>query len=228
MIERTFATPQIEAALKAAGQPPPQVEDVVPADTDDPRGSVLNSLVLPLVLSSVITAVLITISGRAPGLLEASGLTLAAALGGLVGIAMVQGWLGAFGGPWIVNAGVLSLTMLAIASTLAGLSALFGYVGLAAGSLTMVLIANPWSGLSSAPELLPQPIGLIGQLLPPGAGGNLLRSTAYFDGNGSLWHLVVLLAWAAFGFSAMYAGALLVRRRAAAPQGLEPAIPSTG
>jgi hypothetical protein len=227
MIERSFAEPQIEAALKSAGKPLPQVEDVVPADSDDPRGSVLNSLVLPLVLSSVITAALLTLKGR-PGRLEAAALIVAASLGGLVGIAMVQSWLSAFGGPWLVNAGVLCLTMLAIASTLVGLSSLLGHAGLALGGLTMVLVANPWSGISSAPELLPQPIGLIGQLLPPGAGGNLLRSTAYFDGAGSGWHLAVLVGWAAFGFSAIYAGGLLQRRRAEAPQGLEPALPGAG
>jgi hypothetical protein len=227
MIERNFAMPQIEAALKTAGQSLPQIEDVVPADSDDPRGSVLSSLVLPLVLSSVITAVLITLWGR-PGPLEAGALTLAAALGGIVGIAMVQSWLSAFGGPWLVNAAVLCLTMLAIASTLAGLASLLGHAGLALGGLTMVLVANPWSGISSAPELLPQPIGVIGQLLPPGAGGSLLRSTAYFDGAGAGWHLVVLFAWAAFGFSAIYAGILLQRRRAEAPQGLEPALPGAG
>ena len=41
----------------------------------------------------------------------------------------------------------------------------------------MVLVGNPFSGVGSAPELLPQPVGGIGQLMPPGAGGNLLRST---------------------------------------------------
>ena len=49
----------------------------------------------------------------------------------------------------------------------------------------MVLIGNPFSGVGSAPELLPQPIGAIGQLMPPGAGGNLLRSTGFFDGAGA-------------------------------------------
>jgi hypothetical protein len=48
----------------------------------------------------------------------------------------------------------------------------------------MVLIGNPFSGVGTGPELLPQPVGAIGQLLPPGAGGNLLRSTAFFDGAG--------------------------------------------
>jgi hypothetical protein len=35
--------------------------------------------------------------------------------------------------------------------------------------------------------------------MPPGAGGNLLRSTGFFDGAAAGGHLVVLLAWAAAG-----------------------------
>jgi hypothetical protein len=38
---------------------------------------------------------------------------------------------------------------------------------------------------------------VIGQLLPPGAGGNLLRSTGFFDGAGGAEHLTVLAVWAA-------------------------------
>jgi hypothetical protein len=48
----------------------------------------------------------------------------------------------------------------------------------------MVLVGNPLSGISSAPERLPEPAGALGPLLPPGAGGSLLRSTAFFDGAG--------------------------------------------
>jgi hypothetical protein len=220
MIENAFAELQGQ-------QSGPTVDDVVPADPQDPRGSVLASLVLPLVLASVITAVIVTMSGEA-GIVQVGALFGAAALGGIVGIAMVQSWLGALTGTWIVNAGVLCLTMLAITTVLAGLYALMGSLGLALGGLTMVLVANPWSGISSAPELLPKPIGLIGQLLPPGAGGSLLRDTAFFDGAGKNGHLAVLLVWVVLGLSAMWAGALLKRRRAEAPEGLEPALPTAG
>jgi hypothetical protein len=77
----------------------------------------------------------------------------------------------------------------------------------------MMVIGNPFSAVSSAPELLPKPVGLIGQLLPPGAGGNLLRSTAFFGGAGGARHLAVLLAWAVLGLGAVWAGTL--RRRPA-------------
>jgi hypothetical protein len=46
-------------------------------------------------------------------------------------------------------------------------------------------------------------VGGIGQLLPPGAGANLLRSTGYFDGAGAGEHIAVLAIWALAGVAAM-------------------------
>lgn len=71
---------------------------------------------------------------------------------------------------------------LAIAAVAAGLEGPIGPGGIGVAASLMIFVGNPWSGVGSAPELLPEPAGLIGQLLPPGAGGNLLRSTAFFDG----------------------------------------------
>jgi hypothetical protein len=62
--------------------------------------------------------------------------------------------------------------------------------------------------------MLPQPVGLIGQLMPPGAGGNLLRSTGFFDGAGASGHLIVLGTWAAVGLGALMLAALRERRPA--------------
>jgi hypothetical protein len=94
-----------------------------------------------------------------------------------------------------------------------GLKALMGEGGIAVTALTMIFIGNPFSAAGSAPELLPQPVGWLGQLLPPGAGSNLLRSTGYFDGAGASGHIWVLAAWAALGLGALAAAAL--RSRAA-------------
>jgi hypothetical protein len=76
------------------------------------------------------------------------------------------------------------------------------------GALTMIFIGNPFSGVGAAPELLPGPVGGLGQLLPPGAGGNLLRSTGFFDGAGAGDHAVVLAIWAVAGLAAVLAPAL--------------------
>ena len=65
------------------------------------------------------------------------------------------------------------------------MNALIGPAGIALGALLMVFVGNPWSGIASVPELLPKAAGFIGQLLPPGAGANLLRNTAFFDGASS-------------------------------------------
>ena len=65
----------------------------------------------------------------------------------------------------------------------------------------MVLIGNPFSAVATAPELLPRPAGGLGQLLPPGAGANLLRSTGYFDGAAAGSHIAVLGAWTLAGLA---------------------------
>jgi hypothetical protein len=41
-----------------------KVQDVVPADPDDPRGAAFSSMVLPLVLAGIITGVIVTLLGR--------------------------------------------------------------------------------------------------------------------------------------------------------------------
>src|SRR5262249_5300636 len=88
LLEHAFASPATAPAAHAAG-----AFDVVPADPDDPRGAVLAALVLPLVLASVIAAILVSQLGR-PGLASTGALLGASALAGVVGIAMVQSWLG--------------------------------------------------------------------------------------------------------------------------------------
>ena len=99
----------------------------------------------------------------------------------------------------------------------AGLKALLGEAGVALGALTMILVGNPFSGVGSAPELLPQPVGGLGQLLPPGAGGNLLRSTGFFDGAAAGGHVAVLAAWALAGLAALALASVRGRAAAAMP-----------
>jgi hypothetical protein len=71
----------------------------------------------------------------------------------------------------VAEAGVLGLTALAIGATVAGFAALIGTPGLALGALLMVLIGNPFSGAASAPELLPEAVGLTGPGAAAGSGG---------------------------------------------------------
>jgi hypothetical protein len=198
-----------------AGRPAPEVEDVVPGSADDPRGTGLASSVLPLVLAGILVGLLTIFITPSFGR-RAVSVVVGSVLSGFAAIVVAQWWLGVVEHNWLANWAVLSLIVLSIAIVVAGLHALLGTPGIALGALTMVLIGNPFSGISSAPEMLPQPVGLIGQLMPPGAGGNLLRSTAFFDGADAGGHLAVLFAWVMVGLIAL--GAAVVRERRSAPQ----------
>jgi hypothetical protein len=89
-----------------------------------------------------------------------------------------------------------------------------------------VFVGNPWSGMTSAPELLPEPAATVGQLLPPGAGGNLLRSTAFFGGAGWAGHAAVLVAWTAAGRGLTAAAALRHRRTGSPAPADDPFAPA--
>jgi hypothetical protein len=199
------ASPAVAQLLThAATEGGAEVEDVVAAS---PRGAALASSVLPLVIAGILTGVAgfgLTRSGVGRAGLVVAGSVLT----GLAATAIVQGWLDVVEGDWLANAGTLSLTVLAIGAAVAGLGALFGKRGAVVGALTMIFIGNPFSGVGAAPELLPEPAGGLGQLLPPGAGGNLLRSTGFFDGAGAGDHVVVLAIWALAGLAAVLVPAL--------------------
>ena len=190
----------VQMATGATSGTLPEVVDLVPADPDDPRGAAFGALALPLVLGGVALGAVTSFVLR--GRLErVAALLLGSAVAGLAAVAVIQGWLGVVSGSWLANAGVLSLVLLAAGAALAGLAAVAGRAGYLAGALLLMLVGNPFSALTSAPELLPEPWGAIGQAMPLGAGGWLLRSTAFFDGRGvgaSVWVLVI---WAVAGLA---------------------------
>ena len=160
-------------------------------------------MILPLVLAGIIGGVIVALLRR-PGL-GGGVLAAIAAASGLVTIMIVQSWLGVIEGPWLLNAGMVALAVLAIASVIAGLKALIGLPGIALGALLIVFIGNPWSGVASAPELLPK-ASLHRPAAAAGRGGNLLRNTAFFNGAGGGGRLAVPLMWTALGLGAIMAG----------------------
>ena len=109
-------------------------------------------------------------------------------------------------GAYLANAAVIGLLALAVSGTVAGLGALLGVAGIGLGVLLIFVLGNPLSAVAAAPELLPQPWGQLGQLLPPGAGATLLRATAYFDGAGATAAAWTLTAWAAAGLILLLTG----------------------
>ena len=187
----------------------PAVRDLVPLPADDPRGAGLAAGALPLVLGGIIAAGLI--SNRVAGIgRRVAGALAFAITGGLALVAILQYWLGSLEGDYWTNSGVVALSIAATALTLLGLESLLGVAGLGLGGALMMLLGNPLSGLTSAPEMLPAGWGAIGQYLPPGAAGSLLRSTAFFDGGGAAPHVAVLAGWAVLGL--LLVGAAALRR----------------
>lgn len=218
LLTATAASPVVAQLLEqaVAGQAPEGADvpttDVVAAPTADPRGAALGASVLPLAIAGVAAGAIVTMLGLR-GIRAAASLVLAAAVVGVVAAAVTHSWLGVLTGNWWAETGVLGLSTLAVGATVAGCAALLGPAGIGVGALMMVLLGNPFSGVTSAPQLLPEPVGFIGQLLPPGAGGTLLRSVSFFDGARVTGPLVTLGVWALLGLTAVTLGAL--RRRPA-------------
>lgn len=195
-------------AQQAGGAPGPQVEDVVPLPDDDPRGAGFAAAALPMTLGGLLVGVGMALAVAGPWRVLGGALVAVAGIG-LLAALVAQVWLRSLEGNYWANAGVIALTVAAISITLIGLYVALGRPGVGLGALVMLLLGNPLSGVPSAPEMLPDGWGAFGQLLPPGAGGTLLRSTSFFDGAAAGGPLLVLAAWVAGGLVL----AVLGRRR---------------
>ncbi len=207
------------AAELSPDAPPPPIDDVVPADADDPNGAALGAGILPLVMTSAAAGLLAAVVLRTARtrLTAVAGVAIA---GGLAAAAILQYGLGAVGGAYLALAGVLALLIAAAAGSVAGLGAVLGRAGAGLGVLLMILLGNPLSAAASAPELLPQPWGDLGQLMPPSAGVSAVRSVAFFDGAGAGRPLLVLAVWALAGAALIAAG--MLRRTPASDRDRQP------
>jgi hypothetical protein len=212
----TSAAGAMAGQLSSTTQPAAEsvVQDVVPTSSDDPRGSTFAAAMTPLVLGGVILAVMVAVLvGFKPAVREIVALAVVSCMAGACVHLVAQDYIGALPGNRIGTWASLSLMLFAISSFVAGMAALLGPAGVAVGAILMVFVGNPFAGVSSAPELMPSVIGQLGQLMPPGAGANLLRSAAYFNGHGAAQHAVVLGVWSVVGIAAILEGHRRVAHR---------------
>ncbi|MGH8791187.1 MAG: hypothetical protein ACRDXX_00875 [Stackebrandtia sp.] len=219
---------QMAAEMSKAQGAEVSVEDVVPLTEDDPKGSGLAAGALPLAMAGMLIPILLSSAVRGVGR-RVVGTLVAGAAGGAVVAAILQYWFGSITGDYWVNAAALALGVSATAWALLGLRAVLGQAGIGLGAAVIMLLGNPLSGLTSAPEMLPAGWGAFGQMLPPGATGTLLRSTAFFDGAAAQQPILVLSAWVAAGVLLFAIGetiAAVRRRRAAASEAETPAASS--
>jgi len=175
--------------------------DVAPLTSEDPTGSGLAALALPLALGGTISAVALATIFRRSRTRRIVGSLAFSVIAGLATTALLRFGLGTVDGAFWSTAAGVGLGIAAISLTVLGLESLLGYVGIGMGALTMVFIANPLSGLASGPAWLPQPWGDVGQFLPIGAAGTLIRSAAFFDGAGSGSAVLVLGGWVVLGLA---------------------------
>lgn len=214
LLVATAASNAVATQLRAAGAElgVGDITDVRPFPADDPTGAGLSAGALPLALGGWIAAVVLLMTVRGPAR-QAAGAAAFAVVAGLALTALLRFGFGTFDGAFWTTAAAAALGISAAAWAILGLRTALGNPGLAIGAVTLILLGNPLSGLASAPELLPAGWGTLGQLLPPGATGSLLRSVAYFDGAGSAQPLLVLACWLAGGVALFAVG---VRRARAA------------
>ena len=174
-------------------------EDIAPPSADDPRGAGLAASALPITLASILPAMALVLVLRQQVWLRFAAAIAFAGLMGVTAAVLLRYPLGSIDENFWGVAGGLALGIAAALLFVLGLGSLFGRTGLAIGSGLAVLVGNPLSGLTSAPEMLPAGWGTIGQLLPQGATATLLRSTAYFGGSGATSAILVLSCWAIAG-----------------------------
>ena len=145
---------------KMAGVSSP-VRDIVPIDSNDPRGAAFGAMLLPLVVTSIIAGALLTLMVSAvPWRL--AGLAVFTIGGGAALAAAAKIWLGIFPGGYFTLTGVISLIALAVAATVTGLGSLAGTrgraaVGIALGAVITFALGNPFAGANAitAPRAMP-------------------------------------------------------------------------
>ncbi|SEH50935.1 hypothetical protein SAMN04489835_0717 [Mycolicibacterium rutilum] len=193
-----------------------RVEDLAPPTADDPRGAGLAASALPVTLAGLLPAIALVFALKREVWSRLAAMTVFAGVAGLSIAALLRWVLGSIDSNFWGVTGALTLGVLATGLTVLGLGSLFGRVGLALGSVAAVLVGNPLSGLTSAPELLPSGWGQFGQFLPQGANATLLRSAAFFDGAGAMVPVAVLTCWVVVGVALTVTAAVRARRTAAA------------
>lgn len=205
----TVSSVLTQAAIKAKAQP----VEVVSLDDGDPRGTVFNLLIVPLIVTGLLGAqVAVLLIRDAPTRRRLPIIGGVAILGGFAVATLVGPVLGALPGSLPLLAAAFGLTSFGLFTISGGLIRLLGPAGLGIGFSIFLMIGNPASGAASAPALLPSPWAEVGQLLPPGALASALRSIAYFDGAGIALPAIVLAAAALVGITLE----LLADRRTAA------------
>lgn len=202
---------QVGEGLSQTGQPV-QYTDVAPLTAEDPTGSAISALALPMIFGGMSSAVALSTVFKKSRRKQIIGAIGVAILGGLVASSVLYFGFGAFETNFWPTTAVIMLGIAAICLTVLGLNSLLGFVGIGLGAVLMLFIANPLSGLLTGAAWLPSPWGTLGQYLPLGAAGTAIRSSTFFDGAAMGQPVTVLVCWIVAGLGLAAAGAWRARR----------------
>jgi hypothetical protein len=194
-VGRTIAS---KAGLNAS------VEDVAPASTGDPSGTVEFYAIIFISIGASVGA---TVLGRLMGIVR-TPLTLALRTATLAGFsALLAGAvtvyvdviLGALTGHTWQVFGALWLYAMAVGGAITGVAAAFGSAASMALTAFLVVIGNAAAAGPVGRPLLSGFYSTFTTIVPQGSGVSLLRSVSYFGGNGAQTPLVTLAIWGAAG-----------------------------
>ena len=199
LLQQTFAT-----AARRQGQSL-VVRDLVPLPSSDSRGATAFSTVLSLIIAGIMGSAVIYVLGRhRPPPVRLAAMVALGIGAGLVAALVTNVVVGAYSGHFLAVWGVTTLFVLALGLPIAAFQVLVGIAGTAIGAVMFLIIGNPASGGSSAPELLPGFWRALSQLLPPGAGTTALHDVVYFHGHGMTHALLVLGTYAIVGAAVVF------------------------
>ncbi|GAA2453265.1 ABC transporter permease [Streptomyces glaucus] len=174
-----------------------EVRDLRPLQEGDPRGLAIFYISLAAVIIGFVGAIQLSVHARDLNPLERIAYTAAyALLGGFAIVAAVDWLLGALDLPFVQSWMILALTMFTSGMVFTMFNALVGRWAMLPTWGLMVLLGNPSSGGAVSWPLLPSPLGVIGQWLPPGASVNAQHTAVYFPGHQHVFPFLVLAGWA--------------------------------
>jgi hypothetical protein len=192
LLQRTFGTVASRSGRALA------VHDLVPLPSSDSSGATSYSAVLSLIIAGLVgTTLIYTFTRHRPEKVRVLATVTLGVAAGLITALVTNVLVGAFPGHFFRV--VATLFVLAIGLPIAAFQVIFGIPGTAIGAFLFLVIGNPASGGSSAPELLPGFWRTLSQILPPGAAVTTMRDVVYFNGHGSSHALIVLAVYAVLG-----------------------------
>lgn len=193
-------TQQVTAAGGDASAVTVTITPVVPLSEEEPTGSGLAAASFPLTMGGmvggILTSLLVVGAGRRLAALAGFGVAV-----GLVLALVLQTWFGFLQGGFWPNAVAIGLSILATSAFIVGCNSLIGTRGIAVGALITMFIGNPLSSAAAPWQFLPEPWGIIGQYLAPGASNWLLRSVSYFPDANLNQQWWTLIAWTTAGIA---------------------------